>query len=125
MPTLKDKLENLFANDAPFIAKRDAHYESSWKRRGGPGAYFTIARPWDRFEAIAKRSNYDLFKIIQEEIDKGLTEANDGTLQACIRDLRAYMALLAVEAQDMRRTYPSPSIGKGDSLIHDIPPTQL
>lgn len=103
--SLKQQLLEIFANDAEFISERDAHYKSSWKSRGGVGAFFTIARPWDRFEAIAERGGWDIFKIIKEEQDKGLTEANDGTLQACIRDLRAYMALLAAEAMTMRQAY--------------------
>lgn len=106
---LKQQLLDLFANDAHFISERDAHYESSWKKRGGVGAFMTIVRPWDRFHAIAERGGWDVFKIIQDEINAGKTEADDGTIQACIRDLRSYMALLAVEARHMRAaTTPSP-----------------
>lgn len=105
MPNLKEKLDALFANTSPFIADRDAHYESSWKQRGGPGAFFTIVRPWDRFNAIGKRNGYDLFAILQSEIDAGKCEADDGTLHACIRDLMCYMALLLVEAKQMRQAY--------------------
>lgn len=102
---LHGKLKSLFGNLARFISDRDAHYESSWKKRGGPGAFNTIARPWDRFEAIAKRNGQDIFKVIQEEIDQGKTENDDGTLQACVRDLLCYMALLMVETADMRKAY--------------------
>lgn len=119
MPNLKENLKAIFANDAEFISERDAHYKSSWKARGGVGAFFTIARPWDRFDAIAERGvvdkttipksylvqPYDIFGIIKWEQDHGQSESDDGTLQACIRDLRAYMALLAAEAMTMRGVY--------------------
>lgn len=102
---LHAKLKSLLSNIARFTSDRDAHYESSWKKRGGVGAMLTIARPWDRFEAIAQRKNWDIFKVLQEEIDQGKDENVDGTLHACIRDLLCYMALLLVEAKDMRKVY--------------------
>jgi len=113
--TLFDCLKALGERDAKFISERDAHYKSSWKARGGIGAFFTIVRPWDRLCAIAERGTagispkeqppakpLDLFHILQEEIAAGLTEENDGTLQACIRDLAAYMQLLRCEVMQHR-----------------------
>lgn len=111
--SLHNKLKPLLLDIAKFVSDRDAHYESSWKKRGGPGAFNTIARPWDRFEAIAKREGQDIFKILQSEIDKGLDENHDGTLHACIRDLLCYMALLLAEVKQMRQTYIRP----GDALV--------
>lgn len=102
MMNLLDTLKDIFTRQATFIAEKDANYKSSWKQRGGIGAFFTIARPWDRFVAIAERENYNLFHIIQREQDAGLDENTDGTLQACIRDLHSYMALLMAEAQQMK-----------------------
>jgi hypothetical protein len=83
--------------DIAYLRRKDTQYNASWKRRGGPGAFFTIARPWDRFESIASDQGFDIFKIIQHE---GLA-GPDGSLIACVRDLRRY--LLLVEAEMMER----------------------
>lgn len=137
MSVKRSDLETLFALDAEFTTQRDAHYESSWKRRGGQGAYFTICRPWDRFEAIASRGviagtpprrivdPYDLFGVIKYEQDQGLSASDDGTLQACIRDLRIYMALLGVEAMNLRPAYRKSeyvAAATGERMPDPIPP---
>lgn len=83
--------------DIKYLKIKDAQYEASWKRREGQGAFFTIVRPWDRLDAICKRNGYDLFSIIERE---GL-EGPDGSVIACVRDLRRY--LLLVEAEMMER----------------------
>lgn len=98
--------------DIDHVLKKDTQYAASWKQRGGVGAFFTIVRPWDRFvnmldpskvpgdarEApISARANrpvpaFDLFEAIRAD---GLV-GEDGTIIACVRDLRRY--LLLVEA---------------------------
>lgn len=35
---------------ARFVFDKDRQYGSSWRRRGGVGAFFIIARKWDRIE---------------------------------------------------------------------------
>lgn len=102
---LVKQLEEIFNYTKVFLAERDAHYESSWKKRGGVGAFMTIVRPWDRLHAIIERNEWDIFKVLQDEIDQGKTEDNDGTVHACLRDLMCYMALLLVEAKQMRQVY--------------------
>lgn len=98
--------------DIDYVLKKDTQYAASWKQRGGVGAFFTIVRPWDRFvnmldpskvpgdareapiSARAKRPvpAFDLFEAIRAD---GLV-GEDGTVIACVRDLRRY--LLLVEA---------------------------
>lgn len=124
-PTLQKELVSLFSNLADFIAERDAHYKSSWKQRGGQGAFYTIARPWDRFVAIAARQNFDLFTTFRLEINAGKTANDDGTLQACCRDLLAYMALLLVEASLMRQVYRNQDTAETISPIEEPAPTKL
>jgi hypothetical protein len=86
-------LEAITQADMDYVRRKDAQYDASWKRRGGAGAFFTIVRPWDRFETISQGAGYDLFQKIQEE---GL-DGPDGSLIACVRDLRRYLLLLEAE----------------------------
>lgn len=110
--------------DRQYILKKDRQYNASWKKRGGVGAFFTIVRPWDRFvnmldpaampgdqrEApIAERLQkpvpaFDMFAAIKAE---GL-EGPDGSLIACIRDLRRYLTL--VEAHMIEEIQQTPQI---------------
>lgn len=86
-------LDAIAQADIAYIRRKDAQYDASWKKRDGAGAFFTIARPWDRFESISKGAGYDLFAKIGEE---GL-EGPDGSLIACVRDLRRYLMLVEAE----------------------------
>lgn len=52
---------------AEKVAEKDEHYGSSWRKRNGPGAFFTIIRKFDRFEASCKEHNYDLFKCFETD----------------------------------------------------------
>lgn len=113
-------------DDLNYIKRKDVQYKGSWKRRGGTGAFFTIVRPWDRLEGMlaeprvrpidAKSGDlsyklgestvplayapFDIFEAIAAE---GL-EGKDGSIIACVRDLRRY--LLLVEAEMTERLVP-------------------
>jgi len=105
---LYQRLQQIFSHYNKFIAARDYHYKSSWKRRGGTGAYFTVVRPMDRFHTIVEETKlsgakFDIFQIIRDEQNRGLTADNDGTLQACIRDIFCYMALIMAEAESWKQ----------------------
>lgn len=84
---------NIVDDDLQYLRKKDVQYEASWKRRDGQGAFFTIVRPWDRLDAMCKRNGYDLFEVIERE---GLA-GPDGSVIACIRDLRRYLLLVEAE----------------------------
>ena len=43
-------------NDVVNLDKKDDFYGSSWKKRGGIGAFMMLARKWDRLENILKES---------------------------------------------------------------------
>jgi hypothetical protein len=85
-------LREIADKDLEYLRKKDRQYNASWKRRGGVGAFFTIVRPWDRLENMVADMDYDLFGPIRKE---GLA-GPDGTVIACVRDIRRY--LLLVEA---------------------------
>lgn len=88
-----NQLAGIATKDLEYIRRKDTQYQASWKRRGGPGAFFTFARPWDRLESIAAKAGYDVFGVIDRE---GL-EGPDGSLIACVRDMRRYLLLLEAE----------------------------
>lgn len=99
-------LSDIVKADLEYIRVKDTQYNASWKRRGGIGAFFTIARPWDRLENIARTAAgleyaapYDIFGVIDYE---GL-EGPDGSLIACVRDLRRYLLLVEAEMQERLR----------------------
>lgn len=85
---LLDKLKKMMAKDAEFIAKKDADYNSSWKKRGGVGAYMMLARKWDRIEEQAQRFDWDIFEALKHD-DVGLIDD--------IIDLSGYLYLVRSE----------------------------
>ena len=91
-------LEAIVQADVGYVRRKDAQYDASWKKREGVGAFFTIVRPWDRFESISRSVGYDIFAKIREE---GL-EGPDGSLIACVRDLRRYLLLVEAEMTERR-----------------------
>ena len=60
-------LEPIVQADIEYIRRKDAHYDASWKKRDGVGAFFTIVRPWDRLESISPSAGYDVFQNFGEE----------------------------------------------------------
>ena len=97
-------LEAIVQADVAYVRRKDAQYDASWKKRGGAGAFFTVVRPWDRFESISRESGYDVFAKIRKEGLEGL----DGSLIACVRDLRRYLLLLEAEMTDQLGPQKSP-----------------
>ena len=94
-------LNKIVEVDIEYVRYKDVQYNASWKRRGGIGAFFTIVRPWDRFENISKQNGYDIFAKVMQE---GLI-GPDGSLIACIRDLRRYFLLLEAELMEQYKDY--------------------
>lgn len=130
---------NLIAsNDVRTLVKKDAEYGSSWKKRGGVGAFMMLARKWDRLETQVTRSGldtkYDIFDAIGQD-DKELAnhlEVHDvvpynfeATLET-IRDLRRYLLLVESEIilrKEVDRGGTRPQVFANDTLkpIPQIP----
>lgn len=93
-------LDLIFAvlyRDNSYVQQKDRQYGSSWKKRGGVGAFMMLARKWDRLEEMLMRNhNYDLFEGIRSAYVAGI-QGQDGTILAEIRDLRRYLALVEAE----------------------------
>lgn len=70
------------------IAK-EATYKGSWAKRGGKGAFFVMARKWDRIEEACKAQDWDIFKALQ--VDKAL----DGMFDDMIDHIGYYLLILA------------------------------
>lgn len=103
-------LEPICVVDVDEVTRKDISYGSSWKKRGGVGAFMMLARKWDRLEEMVKSKTnstgfgYDIFAAIAHTGGGG----EDGTVLAEVRDLRRY--LLLVEAEMMQRgVVPAPA----------------
>lgn len=104
---LENRLNCIMARDISQVVAKDREYGSSWKLRGGVGAFMMLARKWDRIENRVRQadasfqmdggrtpSKYDIFEHIEADgREEGLLDD--------IRDLRNY--LLLVEEEMMHR----------------------
>lgn len=65
----KERLRKIAVAIADYVNEKDEHYDSSWRKRSGPGTFFVISRKWDRIEAACEREdiNYDLFKLFETD----------------------------------------------------------
>jgi hypothetical protein len=79
--------------DADTIRRKEAVYQGSWKKRGGRGAFFTMARKWDALEKLVESEDYehDIFYAAS------MGGEGDGTVIDQIRDLRVYLTLIEAE----------------------------
>lgn len=84
-------LAPIAARDAARVEEKDKQYGSSWKKRGGVGAFMMLARKWDRIEELVeKHFNWDLFAAIESD-HRPEAVIDD------IRDLRRYLLLVEAE----------------------------
>lgn len=97
--------------DAAEVLKKDEEYGSSWKRRGGVGAYFTMIRKVDRLnQQVPGKKGYDIFAHL---IDASRQDGNSESLLDTIRDLRRYLIL--IEAEHLAGREAAESGSKSDS----------
>lgn len=100
-----DKLEQVVAADVAALKRAQKSYGTSWKKRGGVGAFMMLGRKWDRLENFLSNlserfvgstlkdkgiSDYDIFAAIQ------LDTRGEGVIDD-IRDLRRYLTLVEAE----------------------------
>lgn len=106
-----DFLDHVAKADVEGLRKAEKQYGSSWKRRGGVGAFMMLARKWDRLENALRESDnrpgcanafdrpegvapWDIFGAVR-------TDTRPEGIIDDIRDLRRYLIL--VEAEMMAR----------------------
>ncbi len=81
------RMERMMELIVPHVNRKDEHYGSSWRRRGGPGAFFTIARKWDRLEEAAEKNGHDIIELFNQDMRR------ESILDDCA-DLLGYMLVL-------------------------------
>jgi len=100
-------IEPITTEDAEGLVQGYKEYGTSWKRRGGVGAYMMLVRKIDRIERAADINSWDIFKCIEED------ERAEGIIDD-IRDLRRYLTL--VEAEMRARGHKSASTTHRDNI---------
>jgi hypothetical protein len=90
LSTLAVVLAKLSEQDVTQLIVKDAEYGSSWKQRGGVGAFMMLARKWDRLQTQVQRHGWDVFAAAHAD------GRDEGVLDD-IRDLRRYLLLVDSE----------------------------
>lgn len=86
----KDAITNAARADVAGLEKAHASYGTSWKNRGGVGAFMMLARKWDRLENAVRKVGFNIFTaIIEDKRAEGIMDD--------IRDLRRYLLLVESE----------------------------
>ncbi len=78
----------LALNDVNTLRRKDAEYGSSWKKRGGVGAFMMLARKMDRIEKLLDgHAVQDLVQALQDDTrEEGVKDD--------VGDLRRYLLLV-------------------------------
>jgi hypothetical protein len=104
----------LAGEDVNALQRAETHYGTSWKKRGGVGAFMMLARKWDRIENEVSSVGFDVFKAYKAFPGKeGI--ADD------INDLIRYLMLvrLEMEGEDIEEGEPSSSYTNQDGNLLD------
>ena len=73
--------------DVDKLEVAEKSYGTSWRQRGGVGAFMMLARKWDRIENQVKKHSYDIFESFTVD------SRTEGILDD-IQDLRRYLLLV-------------------------------
>ena len=80
------EMRDIAQMDLEALKRAEESYGSSWRRRGGVGAFMMLARKFDRIEHQSEKHGWDIFEA--GEAFKG-----EAGLLDDIRDLRRYLIL--------------------------------
>lgn len=94
------RMQELASKIVSTVKEKDASYGSSWRRRGGVGAFMMLARKWDRIENIVKGVGWDVFAALGE---------NKGDVRDDIDDLIGYLLLVREHTSQPQEATPNPS----------------
>jgi hypothetical protein len=128
-------IDNVAADDCAMLRYKESTYKASWKAAGGRSAWFMARRNMDRLiNMLAQPERPEHFRVsiadtpaftdkdysflmksyVAEDIFAKIEEkpgGEDGTVLACLRDLRRYFTL--IEAEMVARGVVSREIVKG------------
>jgi|TARA_Y100000296_G_scaffold68877_1_gene82287 hypothetical protein len=90
-----DFLQTVANNDVKGLREAEKNYGSSWKKRGGVGAFMMLARKWDRIEQQVQKSGSlaSAFDILSH----ARADTRPEGIRDDIRDLRRYLLLVEAE----------------------------
>jgi len=125
-------IDRVTAEDCSVLRTKETTYQGSWKRAGGRSAWFMMRRNMDRLVTMlappARPENFEvtlskipaftdkqyeflLRSFTSEDIFAKIEEhpnGEDGTVLACVRDLRRYLTLIEAEMVS-RGAVPAPT----------------
>jgi len=97
-----DYIQPVVDADVQRLRNKEEQYGSSWKKRGGVGAFMMLARKWDRIENQITQANLqvDRWDILEAAFSDALhTGQNSDNLLDDIADLRSYLLLIEAEVR--------------------------
>ena len=118
-----DLLRMIASADVTILEDKGKSYGSSWRKRGGVGAFMMLARKWDRIENQMEAAGYDIFGPVKKEMSASTT---DGLLDD-IRDLRRYLLLVEGHVMDsmLEEGEPGPGyVNQDPDALSPIRPRQ-
>lgn len=97
----KTTAQNICRDDVKNLVRVDDKYGSSWKRRGGVGAFMMLARKWDRIEQILRAPDGSWLDMIDVMVAEATEppEGNELGLTDQVVDLARYLLLVRVEVE--------------------------
>lgn len=123
-----ERLAAVAATDAASLVEAERQYGSSWRRRGGVGAFMMLARKWDRIETalqprddapnLARGSGHGTPVPCWDIITAALADRRDEGILDDIRDLRRYLILVEefVTREEQTLEAPAPTPAPVDDL---------
>ena len=86
-----------------LLEEKGKGYGTSWCRRGGAGAFFSMSRKWDRIEHISQGLGYDILEAGRR---------NEAGVLDDIDDLIGYLLLIREKVDAPKNVFFSLSDGK-------------
>lgn len=109
--SFRERLSTLATVAVETLCVKDAEYGSSWRKRGGIGAFMMLARKWDRLETQVTAHNYDIFKAFESD------DRPEGIIDD-IRDLKSYLMLVEEHLLSLK-SVNTPTISQPDEWSDD------